>query len=459
MNDRRVVVVGGGTAGLMAGYTLKKRGIEPIVLEEKDRAGGRLGGDRVDGFCIDEAADWFTTAHDVVLDLCDELELPMMAAEQTAAWHRRGKYLVTRHADVKPMTVLRNMVSAAQMGLMSPRSILALLKIVNQISKWKNFASFASDATPVEADTGELFVDYMARIGAPEDLVMLIRCFMEDAMGDFQRMSSVQVLAYVSQILMKGHLLRVPEKGIGSIAHALSDRIGDGLRVSAPVRHIEIQDGVASTVNIEGENGESIKADAVICATTSTIATRIIPGLPQPIVDALGKVEYSVGCRIVFGLEHSPLPDGLTAVMFPEDETPLMLDRSSYLRSCVPPGTATLDLMIGRVRARELLPLDDDEIKSQALAVARRMAPPGSKIPQDGEGIFSRVYRWPEATAITPPGVQRAVANALHKHGDDIPNLFLAGEYTRMPSINGAITSGRDAANEAADYLNSLPND
>ena len=78
-------------------------------------------------------------------------------------------------------------------------------------------------------------------------------------------------------------------------------------------------------------DGETIEADAVICATTATMALEIIPALPEPLRQVLSKIVYSVGVRVVMGLDHHPLPPGWTAVLYPEDETPLLLDRSSYL--------------------------------------------------------------------------------------------------------------------------------
>ena len=53
MNQKRVVVIGAGTSGLVAAYTLKKKGINAIVLEANERAGGRLGGDRVGDFHLE----------------------------------------------------------------------------------------------------------------------------------------------------------------------------------------------------------------------------------------------------------------------------------------------------------------------------------------------------------------------------------------------------------------------
>jgi len=454
MNGKRVVIVGGGTAGLLAAYTLEKKGVHPIVLEANDRAGGRLGGDRVGDFYLDEGADWFTPSHAVAISLCEELGLPLIIAAQTAAWCRRGRFLVTRHADVKPLTLLGNVPALARLGLLTPRSILTLLKISRQNSAWDRHASFASDTLVAEADNDELFVDYMKRLGAPEDLVVVIRCFMEGGtMGDFYRMSTIQVMTFLHQILTKGHLSRVPVKGIGSVAHSLVDRIGDCLRLSTPARQVNIADGMATDVVVDGE---TIEADVVICATTATMALKIIPALPEPLRQALSKIVYSVGVRVVMGLEHRPLPPEWTAVLYPEDETPLLLDRSSYLSACVPPGTATLDLLVGRDRARELLPLSDAEIKHELLADAHAKAPPGSNLPGDDDGIFTRVYRWHEAVPTPPPGTFRAIAEARRSHGRAIPNLFLAGEYMGNPSVNAALTSGRDTANAVRDDFRSL---
>ena len=75
MHTRKVIVVGGGTAGLSAAYTLKKLGIRAIVLEANERLGGRLGGDRVDGFHLDEGTDFFTSSHNIAIGLSEELGL------------------------------------------------------------------------------------------------------------------------------------------------------------------------------------------------------------------------------------------------------------------------------------------------------------------------------------------------------------------------------------------------
>ena len=268
--------------------------------------------------------------------------------------------------------------------------------------------------------------------------------FLEMTMGALEQMGAAYALTYLSDIMMKADKLFVPEKGVGSLSHALAARLGDSIRVSTPVRRVVIKDGVVTAAIVDDG---PIEADAVICATSATVLPKIIPDLPDNIREVLVKVDYSKGCRVVIGLDYSPLPPGWHGVLYPEDETPLLLDRSINLPACAPPGKSTLDLLVGRDRAEELFPLEDEEIKRQMLSDARRNPPPGSNLPGDDEGLFTRVYRWREAVCMGAPGMFRAVAE-MRRRDRKVKNLFLAGDYMRVPSVNGALASGISAAEE-----------
>ncbi len=50
-----------------------------------------------------------------------------------------------------------------------------------------------------------------------------------------------------------------------------------------------------------------------------------------------------------------------------------------------------------------------------------------------------------------PPGMFTAVADIRRRLSRDVQNRFLAGDYMRAPSVNGALASGFGAAEEVAD--------
>lgn len=57
-NKPRVIVVGAGIAGLSAARTLSDRGIEVVVIEARDRIGGRISTDRSLGVAVERGASW-----------------------------------------------------------------------------------------------------------------------------------------------------------------------------------------------------------------------------------------------------------------------------------------------------------------------------------------------------------------------------------------------------------------
>lgn len=75
---REVIIIGAGLSGLSAACYLHKEGIKSLVMEARDRTGGRILTVAAEGNAapVEMGATWFTDRHLHLLELLKELELP-----------------------------------------------------------------------------------------------------------------------------------------------------------------------------------------------------------------------------------------------------------------------------------------------------------------------------------------------------------------------------------------------
>src|SRR5258708_32182153 len=72
---RDVVIIGGGIAGLATAYELSRRGVSFVLLEQRQRPGGVILSEQVDGFTIDGGPDALIIQKRDGIALCEELGL------------------------------------------------------------------------------------------------------------------------------------------------------------------------------------------------------------------------------------------------------------------------------------------------------------------------------------------------------------------------------------------------
>ena len=76
MTEVDVVVVGAGLAGLSAARDLTRKGLEVVVLEGRDRVGGRTFDQPLrNGVTVEFGGQWIGPTQDVIASLVDELDL------------------------------------------------------------------------------------------------------------------------------------------------------------------------------------------------------------------------------------------------------------------------------------------------------------------------------------------------------------------------------------------------
>jgi monoamine oxidase len=127
---RRVLVLGAGVAGLCAAYELQKAGFQPLVVEARSRAGGRVwtvrggerivetdGSEQVCGFDADPAlylnagASRISHHHAAVLHYCRELGVPL----EMFSTDNRGAFFATEGEGPLGQAVLPNRAATYDM--------------------------------------------------------------------------------------------------------------------------------------------------------------------------------------------------------------------------------------------------------------------------------------------------------------------------------------------------------
>lgn len=69
------IVVGGGLAGIQAAVTLRAGGYSVLLLESRDRLGGRTWSTTADGYYFDVGGQWVGATHTLLRQLCDRLNI------------------------------------------------------------------------------------------------------------------------------------------------------------------------------------------------------------------------------------------------------------------------------------------------------------------------------------------------------------------------------------------------
>ena len=88
-----MIVVGAGIAGLSAAHFLARAGMRVKVLEARERVGGRMTTDHVNGFLLDRGAQFLSSEYGLLLALAAELGLKqsVVHASPWSAVVRAGK--------------------------------------------------------------------------------------------------------------------------------------------------------------------------------------------------------------------------------------------------------------------------------------------------------------------------------------------------------------------------------
>ena len=283
MTDADVLVIGAGLAGLQAAVTLVEAGRTVVVLEARDRVGGRVWSHRFEnGQWCERGAEFVDATHTSVLRLAADLGLSLTTV-------RAGRDDTKRLLDVGGRTAPFSLHHSLGDDLRRWASALAELAVrVDPDHPISTPDAARLDALPLSALMADLGLGLMARV----------------VIGREVRTEYMVGPDEVSQLMAGWMTARHLAAGDGREAHRiaggndqlatglaarLAERAPDALRLSTPVALVEGDDGAVVLTD-----GQRLTASAVVASVPLPVLGRMWPDMPAP----LARVGYGIGGKV-----------------------------------------------------------------------------------------------------------------------------------------------------------------
>lgn len=272
----RVVIVGAGFAGLSAADELQRAGHEVVVLEARERVGGRVWSRELpNGAVVEMGAEFILSGNTLIRELAERFGLGL--------WEKGMRY-----------------------GRREPRGAGEL-------------SPGAVDAAIVAVDEALARDPALGRLPSPE---LLARLEIEPAAREVL-LGRVEISAAspagavpAAALAVVAHVDDEPAPSIAGgnqrLARALAQPLGAAIRFGAPVRRIVWGDG---GVRVGAEGGE-VEGDACVVAVPATVAGEIAfqPALPPRVAGAIAEIEYGHAAKLFAPLAARPQPGAVMSV-------------------------------------------------------------------------------------------------------------------------------------------------
>lgn len=414
MSQTDVVIVGAGLAGLCCARKLASEGITFQILEASDGLGGRVRTDEHEGFLLDRGFQVLLTAYPEAQAQLDYDALRLCGFEPGALVRKEGRFF--RIGD----------------PYRGGGYISSLFSPIGTILDKFRVSRLRSDLLRMSVE--EIFENpeisarqaLLMRRFSPRMIDEFFRPLFGGAMLDANLTGSSRMFEFIFKMFAEGDAA-VPERGMGQIPMQLASALPAGsIRLNTRAESVK-----AGMVTLD--TGEELKAQAVVVATDGAEAMRVLA--------TRRKVPSRGACCLYFDAPESPL-----------NEPILVLGGSSRgvvnnlaVMSEVSPAYAPSERALISVTVIGFPARDDRSLETMIRGQLRRWYGRVTK-----EWRLLRIYRIENAQPISVPQQLRTQPRLE-------PGLYLCGDHRATPSIQGAMESGRLAAESLLRQLRGEP--
>jgi protoporphyrinogen oxidase len=294
LQDRpRVVVIGGGFAGLSAAWELSRRGAAVTVLEADAELGGLAGSFEVNGERLEKFYHhWFTNdaqIADLARELGTEGEI-LYRPTRTGMYFANHFFKLSTPLDVLKFTPLRPL-DRIRLGLLALRA--------RAVKDWKALESLTAE-------------EWLLELGGPEVYRVVWQPLLEGKFGPFA--SKISAVWFWNKLKLRGgsrgkggaEMLAYYRGGFAALADHLAREIraaGGEIRTGLPATGLVVSAGRAT--GVETPEGV-IQADAVLATPALPIFADLVEAhAPADYVSRLREVDYLGNVCLVLELDRS----------------------------------------------------------------------------------------------------------------------------------------------------------
>jgi len=401
-----VIIVGAGIAGLCCARRLHEAGVDYTLVEAADAVGGRMRTDRVDGFQLDRGFQVLLTAYPECREMLDYAALELRPFDAGTLIRRDGRFHRLADPWRRPTKALGSLFSAA--GTLGDKWGVARLR---SGLRRKSLAQI------FEAQERSTLDELEDQGFSPRIIESFFRPFLGGVFLDRELETTSRMFEFVFKMFAEGDA-SIPARGMQAIPESIAATLrSDSLRLGTPVDRIE-----HGTCVVAG--GERLEADRVVVATDGSEAAQ------------LGVIENAPRwCGTVCLYFDAPEP--------PTRESVLVLSgqRDGPVNNlCVVSNVAPSYAPAGRsLVSVSTIGLTQDDERDVDRAVRAQLRGWFGAVVERWRSV--RQYRIGRALPALPPGALEA---AISRGAG--ANPVVCGDHTSHGSIQGAMVSGRRAA-------------
>jgi phytoene dehydrogenase-like protein len=401
-----VLIVGAGLAGLCCARRLADSGVSFQIVEASDGIGGRVRTDAIDGFLLDRGFQVLLTAYPEAKKILDYTQLDLKSFSPGAFSWFAGRMNKLVDPWRKP-GAWREALSS-DFGTLGDKLRIARLRA--RLKRTSIDQLFQRSDRAIKDDL-------QAEGFSQEMIHRFFRPFIGGIILDGELKSSSRMFEFVFKMLSEGDTA-VPARGMGAIPAQLAAKFpADAVRLNSKVDSLH-----ENEITLHG--GETLQARAIVIAADGPAAAHLV-GEAEP-------ASRSVTC-FYYAADEAPVPHPLL-VLNGDGAGPV---NNFAVMTQVAPSYAPAGKHLISISVLGIQELTDVQLGGFIIAQMKNWFGNVARSWQ-----FLKSYRIPHAQPQQYPGALEPPQRPVRVR----PGVYVTGDHRDNASINGALASGRRAA-------------